>query len=152
MAAQLQVLTAPFPAPTKSTSAVINNTLTTATRIAFSDKLFISISGPGGKVPTWVHVPLASTNSTDPSNPAFTSASDTSLLPRTDLTATTVLGGTKRDEEIVAQTLATTIASAVLMKRPGEERLLVLGVGVEGLGEMGRDGFEEVVGLVLGVL
>lgn len=79
---------------------------------------------------------------------------DTSLLPRADLTATTVLGGTKREDEVVGQTLATTIASAILMKRPREERMLVLGFGLQGLSEdeMGMDGFEEIVGLVLGVL
>lgn len=69
-----------------------------------------------------------------------------SLLPRTDLTATTLLGGTKREEEVVGQTLATVIASAILAKQPREERALVLGLGVEGLS---GPGFGEVVGLVL---
>lgn len=68
------------------------------------------------------------------------------------LTATTVLGGTKRDEEVVGQTLATTIASAVLMKRPAEERMLVIGIGIKGLGGFGREQFNEIVGLVLEVL
>ena len=79
---------------------------------------------------------------------------DTSLLPRSDLTATTVLGGTKREDEVLGQTLATTVASALLMKRPSEERMLVLGLGLQGLSAngMASDAFEEVVGLVLGVL
>jgi len=68
------------------------------------------------------------------------------------LTATTVLGGTKRDEEVVGQTLATTIASAILMKRPAEERMLVLGIGIKGPAGFGREQFSEVVGLVLEVL
>ena len=84
--------------------------------------------------------------------PRSTAPTDNSLLPRMDLTATTVLGGTKREDEVIGQTLATTIASAILMKRPGEERMLVLGCGLEGVGEMGREEFEEVIGLVLGVL
>lgn len=66
----------------------------------------------------------------------------------THLTATTVLGGTKRDDEVVGQTLATTIGSAILMKRPQEERMLVLGLGLNGMGEMGRAEFDAVVGLV----
>lgn len=67
----------------------------------------------------------------------------------THLTATTVLGGTKRDDEVVGQTLATTIGSAILMKQPQEERMLILGLGLDGAAEMGREGFDAVVGLVL---
>jgi len=90
-------------------------------------------------------------------NPGFqshhgVSDSENSLLPRGDLTATTVLGGTKREDEVVGQTLATTIASAILMKRGSEERLLVVGLGLERASEMGRKGFEETVGLVLDCL
>ena len=66
----------------------------------------------------------------------------------THLTATTVLGGTKRDDEVVGQTLATTVGSAILMKRPQEERMLVLGMGLSGMAEMGRAEFDAVVGLV----
>ena len=88
-------------------------------------------------------------------DPTFTATStsgnmDSSLLPRTDLTATTVLGGTKRDDEVVGQTLATTIASAILVKRPREERMLVLGMGLQG--DMGKEAFDELVGLILSVL
>lgn len=70
------------------------------------------------------------------------------------LTATTVLGGTKREDEVVGQTLATTIASAILMKRPSEQRLLVVGLGLEDAAESltGRAQFDEAVGLVLAVL
>ena len=66
----------------------------------------------------------------------------------THLTATTVLGGTKRDDEVVGQTLATTVGSAILMKRPQEERMLVLGLGLTAMAEMGRQEFDTVVGLV----
>lgn len=81
-------------------------------------------------------------------------SSEHSLLPMSHLTATTVLGGTKPEDEVVGQTLATTIASAVLMKSPGEERLLVFGLGIENAAERltGRSEFDEVVGLVLEVL
>lgn len=85
------------------------------------------------------------------SGPVSNYDSENNLLPMTHLTATTVLGGTKREEEIIGQTLATTIASAILMKRPHEERLLVLGVGLQN-GMVGRAQFDEVTGLVLEVL
>jgi proteasome assembly chaperone 3 len=62
-----------------------------------------------------------------------------------------VLGGTKREEEVLGQTLATMLGSAVLMKRPAEERMLVLGVGLQGL-RGGSEVFEEMVGLCLRVL
>lgn len=88
-------------------------------------------------------------------NPSFTSAGgdeENSLLPRTELTATTVFGGTRREDEVMGQTLATTIASAILVKRPGEQRLLVVGLGLDNMGLMNRQGFEEVLGLVLDCL
>ena len=141
----------PFPTPTKTSTALINSTPTTATALSFTDKLVITLTTSSGKLSHWVHVPLAPASGT--LDPAFTSASssesENALLPRTDLTATTVLGGTKREAEVWGQMLATTVASAVLVKRPGEERLLVLGVGVEGVG---REGLEEVLGLILEVL
>ncbi|KAF2478867.1 hypothetical protein BDY17DRAFT_328378 [Neohortaea acidophila] len=145
----------PFPAASKSASGVVNNTLTTVTSTSFSDKILLTVTSPASsnKLAHWVHVPLApSANTMDPSF-LSTSASgnpDTSLLPRTNLTATTVLGGTKREEEVIGQTLATTIATAILMKRPTEERMLVLASGLQGVLE--KEGFEQVVGLMLRVL
>jgi len=150
---------APFPVPSRTASEVINNTLTTAISYAFADKILITIScsAVGNKLAHWVHVPLAS--STNLMEPGFMSSApadstDTSLLPRGDLTATTVLGGTKREDEVIGQTLATIVASAILTKRASEERLLVLGLGLQGLGEdgLGRNDFEQVIGLVLGVI
>ncbi|KAK5122839.1 hypothetical protein LTR85_003754 [Meristemomyces frigidus] len=152
----------PFPAASKSSSGMANGLLTTVSTVSFADRLLTTIS-QAGKLAHWVHVPLA-TASADPMNPGGISSSthyhdavndedtESALLPRRDLTATTVLGGTKREDEVVGQMLATTIASAVLMKRPGEERLLVVGVGLQDASEMGRAGFEEIVGLVLDCL
>ena len=94
-------------------------------------------------------MPLSSATSLqDPAIAARTNSGD--LLPRTDLTATTVLGGTKREDEALGQTLATLLASQILVKAPGEERMLVLGVGP--LGALGREGLGDLVGLCLGVL
>ncbi|KAK6398945.1 hypothetical protein LTR65_000502 [Meristemomyces frigidus] len=145
---------APFPAASKSSSGVATNLVTTVSTVSFSDKLLITIS-QAGKLAHWVHVPLA-TASADLMNPGgmqyHSMDSENALLPRHDLTATTVLGGTKREDEIVGQTLATTLASAILMKRPREERLLVVGLGLQDASGMGRSGFEEIVGLVLDCL
>lgn len=153
-ATTIDVQPAPFPAPSKTSSGVANDRLTTVSSISFTDKLLITVS-QAGKLAHWVHVPLA-TAAADPMNPGNMNFSNSdpenALLPRSDLTATTVLGGTKREDEVVGQTLATTIASAVLMKRPNEERLLVLGLGLENARITGRQGFEEVVGLVLDCL
>lgn len=146
-----------FPTPSRTSSGVVGGALTTVTLMSFTDKIMITLSGPSGKLSHWTHVPLAATP-TDPSS-IFTSApgamsgdTDTSLLPRSDLTATTVLGGTKREEEVVGHTLATTIASSILFKRPNEERMLVLGLGSQAKGQVNRDWYEEVIGLVLEVL
>ena len=142
----------PFPAKSKTSTGIANNTPTTVSTLTFTDKLLLTIS-QAGRLTHWVHVPLA-TASADPMNPGhyLPLDSENALLPRHDLTATTVLGGTKREDEVVGQTLATTIASAILMKRPGEQRLLVVGLGLENASTMGRSGFEEIVGLVLDCL
>ncbi|KAM3423118.1 hypothetical protein BST61_g574 [Cercospora zeina] len=151
---QANVHPAPFPAPSHTALGLINNVPTTATSIAFSDKIVITLS-QAGRLSHWTHVSLAS-DSADPMNPNPISSGDpeNDLLPMSHLTATTVLGGTKREDEIVGQTLATTIASAILMKRPSESRLLVLGMGFENAAGTltERALFDEAVGLVLEVL
>lgn len=151
-----QVHQAPFPAQTKSASSPINGIQTTVTSTSFADKILLTIAFPSvhssrpGTLAHWVHVPLATSNSTlqDPSVAARSGGED--LLPRTDLTATTVLGGTKREDEAVGQTLATMLASQILVKRPGEERMLVLGLAP--VGGLGSGGLGDLVGLCLGVL
>jgi len=155
MATHVDVQPTPFPAHSKLATSVVSNAQTTATLISFADKLLLTLTQPSSNTGTthWLHVPMASTSS-DPFNPGLFPSHDTEneLLPMPHLTATTVLGGTKRDEEVVGQTLATTIASAILMKRPAEERMLVLGIGIKGPAGFGREQFSEVVGLVLEVL
>jgi proteasome assembly chaperone 3 len=143
-----EVQPTPFPATSKTSSGLVKDTPTAVTCTSFSDKILLTIS-QAGRLAHWVHVPLATTSS-DPMNPGMFHNHDTAneLLPMTHLTATTVLGGTKRDEEVVGQTLATTVGSAILMKRPHEERMLVLGLGLNSMAEMGRTEFDAVVGLV----
>lgn len=148
---QVDAYPSPFPAPSKSSSGLIDDTLTEVSSTSFSDKILITIS-QAGKLAHWVHVPL-STASAEPmsSGPVSSYNSENNLLPMSHLTATTVLGGTKRDDEVIGQTLATTIASAILMKRPHEERLLVLGVGLHN-DMVGRVQFDQITGLILEVL
>nr|OQO18263.1 hypothetical protein B0A51_15458 [Rachicladosporium sp. CCFEE 5018] len=140
----------PFPAASKTASGIVDGLHTNVGLISFSDKILLTITSLSAPPAHWVHVPLAA-NATDPMNPGHFPSHDTEndLLPMTHLTATTVLGGTKRDEEVFGQTLATTIGSAILMQRPGEERMLVVGLGLKGVSTMGRPAFEEVIGLVL---
>jgi len=144
-----------YPAPSQSVSATITGIPTTVTRIYFSDKILVTVS-QAGRLNHWVHVPLLNQA---PSDSSYLNASvdldeqrpDSTLLPLTNLTATTVLGGTKPEFEVLGQTLATTIASAMLMRTPEESRMLVLGVGLE-RADAGREGFEGLVGLCLAVI
>ncbi|KAK3110500.1 hypothetical protein LTR53_015143, partial [Teratosphaeriaceae sp. CCFEE 6253] len=151
----VSVSPSPFPAASRTSTGLANRLPTTITTLAFTDRLLLTITQSGLSPAHWLHVPLASASS-DPMNPGggggnmhFSSAAagddpEGDLLPRSDLTATTLLGGTKPGDEIVGMTLATMIASAVLMKRPGEQRLLVLGLGIKVMAGLGREGFEEV--------
>jgi proteasome assembly chaperone 3 len=61
------------------------------------------------------------------------------------LTGTTILGGTIPELEVLGQTLATQIASAV------KTRMVVVGMGLE-KSMSARQEFSDLVGLVLGVL
>lgn len=100
------------------------------------------------------HVPL-DISPTDPlsSLPTNTTTSDdsSSLLPNHHLTSTTILGGTNPDIDVLAQTLATTVASALKTRDERETRTVVLGTGLD-KSAGGREAFAEVVGLVLDVL
>jgi proteasome assembly chaperone 3 len=73
---------------------------------------------------------------------------DESLLPLTNLTATSLLGGHAPGHETINQLYARQIASAIAMKTPHERRLLVLGLGLD-RSEPDRDSFFAVVDLVL---
>jgi proteasome assembly chaperone 3 len=67
------------------------------------------------------------------------------------LTATTILGGTIPELEVLGQTLATQIASAVKTRDSRETRMVVVGMGLE-KSMSKREEFSELVGLVLNVL
>lgn len=145
----------PFPAPTKSSSLLINGTPTTATRVSFADKILITVT-QNGRLAHWVHVPLdiSATDAAITSNPYLDRDPDdppSDLLPMHHLTATTILGGTMPEMDVLAQTLATQIASAIKTRNARETRTVVLGTGLD-KSMNGRNEFSELVGLVLDVL
>lgn len=73
------------------------------------------------------------------------------LLPMHHLTATTILGGTVPELDILGQTLATQIASAIKTRDERETRIVVLGMGLNKK-MVSRQDFNELVGLVLEVI
>lgn len=78
----------------------------------------------------------------------ISSATDDSLLPIADLTATTVLGGHAPGYDTVGQLYARQIASAIATKTPNEKRLLVVGLGLDSA-DIDRDVFFAIIDLVL---
>ncbi|KAF2250674.1 hypothetical protein BU26DRAFT_480984 [Trematosphaeria pertusa] len=144
-----------FPATTKTASTSIKGTETTATTVYFADKILITVT-QNGRLAHWVHVPLdiAPTDASLTSNPYLGRDEDdpsSDLLPMHHLTATTVLGGGMQEVDVLGQTLATQIASAVKTSNSREMRTVVLGSGLD-KSMSGREEFSEVVGLVLEVL
>jgi proteasome assembly chaperone 3 len=73
------------------------------------------------------------------------------LLPMHHLTATTILGGTIPELEVLGQTLATQIASAIKTRNERETRMVVVGTGLD-KSMVAREEVSELIGLVLGVI
>lgn len=73
------------------------------------------------------------------------------LLPMHHLTATTILGGTIPELEVLGQTLATQVASAIKTQNDRETRTVVLGMGLDKSMNGGAE-FSELIGLILEVL
>ncbi|KAF2855012.1 hypothetical protein T440DRAFT_464324 [Plenodomus tracheiphilus IPT5] len=149
------VTPAPYPARTKTASAAIQGIETTVTSVDFADKIVITVTQQG-RLAHWVHVPLdiSATDAPMTSN-AYLERDDqdpsSELLPMHHLTATTILGGTVADLDILGQTLATQIASAVKLRNERETRMVVVGMGLD-KSMTGRDKFTELIGLVLDVV
>jgi len=101
-----------------------------------------------------VPLDLAATDASLTSTTSFDREHDdptSDLLPMHHLTATTILGGTIPELEILGQTLATQIASAIKAQNDRETRMVVLGMGLDKR-VSGRAEFSELIGLVLEVL
>ncbi len=70
------------------------------------------------------------------------------LLPRSDLTASTILGGTIPERETLGRLLATQLATAILTRNPEENRTLVLGLGLKNANG-DRQTFFDLIDLIL---
>ncbi|KAF2462290.1 hypothetical protein BDY21DRAFT_383251 [Lineolata rhizophorae] len=155
-----------FPARTRTAAGDVDGIPTCVMAVDFADKILVTIS-QSGRLAQWVHVPLAaadpdlssqrSASAADPSygedgeDDGDAVGKDPGLLPMTHLTATTVLGGTVPEREVAGQLCVTQIASAIVTKEPEEQRLLVVGLGLE-KARLERGAFMEILGLVLGCL
>jgi len=145
----------PYPARTKTATVAIKDTETTATTVSFADKILITVT-QNGRLAHWVHVPLdiSATDAAMTSN-AYLEGNEedpnSDLLPMHHLTATTILGGTVAELDVLGQTLATQIASAIKQRDDRETRMVVVGMGLD-KSMNGREAFSELVGLVLGVI
>lgn len=97
-----------------------------------------------------MHVPLEDTNPVTNGYHSIPNATEDndSLLPMTNLTATSILGGRLPGHEMIGQLYARQIGSAILSKTPNERRPLVVGLGLVSA-EADRDVFFAVVDLVL---
>ncbi|KAL2785474.1 hypothetical protein BJX66DRAFT_329268 [Aspergillus keveii] len=137
----------PFPASTKQVSGDVKGIPTNVTTIKFSDKILVTISQKG-RLGHWLHVPLENKNPGTEGLHTVPDAENDGLLPLSNLTATSVLGGRAPGHEIVGQLYARQIASAIVTKTPHENRLLVVGLGLE-TAEADRDVFFAIVDLVL---
>ncbi|KAL4776094.1 hypothetical protein BDW60DRAFT_106717 [Aspergillus nidulans var. acristatus] len=137
----------PFPAATKRVSGNINGIHTDVMTIKFSDKIMITISQKG-RLSHWLHVPLENKNPGTEGQHRIPDPANDGLLPLSNLTATSILGGRAPGHEVVGQLYARQIASAIVTKTPNENRLLVVGLGLE-TAEADRDVFFAVIDLVL---
>jgi proteasome assembly chaperone 3 len=101
-----------------------------------------------------VPLDIAATDNSMASNSSLDRDDDdpaSDLLPMHHLTATTILGGTMPELDILGQTLATQIASAIKTRDERERRMVVLGMGLD-KSMIAREEFSELVGLVLEVI
>ncbi|KAB2104859.1 hypothetical protein AG0111_0g6734 [Alternaria gaisen] len=149
------VTPAPYPARTSTSTSMIKSIKTTATTINFADKILITVT-QNGRLAHWVHVPLdiSATDASMTSNASLERDEDdpnSDLLPMHHLTATNILGGTIAELDVLGQTLATQIASAIKQRDDRETRMVVVGMGLD-KSMVGREAFSELIGLVLGVI
>lgn len=75
-----------------------------------------------------------------------------SLLPSVHLEPKTLVGGGGQDRETIGQLYAAQIASHLALRNPDDRRTLVLGIGLQKFDPESREGFFDIIELVLQVL
>ena len=93
-------------------------------------------------------MPLGNQNPGTDGTHTFSEASEDKLLPLSELTATSILGGHALGQDTFGQLFARQIATAIAIKSPTEKRLLVVGLGL-GTIDTNRDTFFAILDLVL---
>ncbi|OJJ43804.1 hypothetical protein ASPZODRAFT_19107 [Penicilliopsis zonata CBS 506.65] len=142
-----ETLNLPFPATTKQTTGTVNGVQTDVMSMGFSDRILVTISQKG-RLAQWLHVPLENKNPGTDGFHTISEATDDSLLPMSNLTATSLLGGHAPGHDTLGQLYARQIASAIATKTPNERRLLVVGLGLDSA-DTDRDVFFAIIDLVL---
>ncbi|KAJ5826139.1 hypothetical protein N7474_003277 [Penicillium riverlandense] len=137
----------PFPVSTKQVAGIVRGIQTDVMVMGFSDKIMITISQKG-RLAHWLHVPLENRNPGTDGMHTISEVDGDGLLPLSNLTATSLLGGHAPGHDTVGQLYARQIASAIATKTPDEKRLLVLGLGLV-TADADRDVFFAIIDLVL---
>ncbi|KAF3771003.1 hypothetical protein M406DRAFT_272376 [Cryphonectria parasitica EP155] len=139
----------PFPAPSQQAKGQANGIPTDVSCVNFADKIVITIS-QDGRLAQWVQVPLSAPS------PALVDMAlpraDLSLLPSVHLEPKTLVGGGGADRETVGQLYAAQIASHLALRNPEDRRTLILGLGLRKFDSESREGFFDIIELVLKAL
>ncbi|MCJ1363242.1 hypothetical protein MMC16_002349 [Acarospora aff. strigata] len=139
--------TAPYPANTKQAAGIINGVRTEVMSVSFSDKVMVTIV-QGGRLAQWIHVPLDSNNPNQADQALSADSVEDGLLPLPYLTPITLLGGADPDREMLGRLYGTQIASAIATKNPADNRVVVVGLGLNTI-KLDRDAFFDIMELVL---
>lgn len=95
-----------------------------------------------------IHIPLDSENPNRADRHLPADSEDDGLLPLPYLNPITLLGGATPDREIMGRLYGTQIASAIATRNPGDNRVVVIGLGL-GKIEADRESFFDIMELVL---
>ncbi|KAJ4389344.1 hypothetical protein N0V93_006811 [Gnomoniopsis smithogilvyi] len=147
--ASTEVNKEPFPAPSRQANGEVNGIPTEVSCINFADKIVVTVS-QDGRLAQWVQVPLSAPS------PALVEMAlpraELSLLPSVHLDPKTLVGGGGQERETVGQLYAAQIASHLALRNPDDKRTLLLGLGLRAFDSENREGFFDLIELVLKTL